>query len=184
MGEARSHRVFFALWPDHEAVAQLSALAHSLGGGGRLMRPASLHLTLAFVGSVTPTQLEVLGQIGTRIRGAAFDLSLDRIGFWPQRGILWAGCNRTPPPLRDLAGRMASALRESGFAVDSRAGSALLPHVTLARRVRCGSLPRLDTPIRWRADEFTLVESHLHPSAASYRILARFALDAAGPEAD
>lgn len=184
MGEARSHRVFFALWPDGEAAGQLSALAHSLGGGGRLMRPASLHLTLAFVGSVTPTQLELLAQLGAGVRGAAFDLSLDRIGFWPQRGILWAGCRQTPPPLRDLAGRLAAALQDAGFALDSRAGTALLPHVTLARRVRCSSLPRLETPIRWRADEFTLVESHLHPSAASYRILTRFALDAADPDAD
>lgn len=182
MGEARSHRVFFALWPDGEAVGQLSALAQSLAGGGRLMRPASLHLTLAFVGSVTPTQLDVLKQIGAGVRGATFDLSLDRIGFWPQRGILWAGCNQLPPPLRSLAGQLAVALRDAGFAIDSRAGTALLPHVTLARRVRCGSLPRLDTPISWRVDEFALVESHLHPSAASYKTLARFALDAADPD--
>lgn len=184
MGEARSHRVFFALWPDHEAAGQLSALAHSLAGGGRPLRPTALHLTLAFVGSVTPTQLALLAELGARVRGVAFDLSLDRIGFWPQRGILWAGCNRTPPPLRDLAGRLAGALRDAGFSGDTRAGTALLPHVTLARRIRCGSLPQLETPIRWRADEFTLVESYLHPSAASYKILARFALDAADPDAD
>ena len=52
MSEARSCRVFFALWPDDEATAHLSALAHDLTarGGARVMRPASLHLTLAFVG--------------------------------------------------------------------------------------------------------------------------------------
>ena len=39
MGEARSHRVFFALWPDDEATAHLSALAHELTtrGGGRVI---------------------------------------------------------------------------------------------------------------------------------------------------
>ena len=180
MSEARSHRVFFALWPDDEAVGHLSALAHSLAtGGGRVMRPASLHLTLAFVGSVTSTQVGRLEEIAAGIRAEAFDLSLDRLGFWPQRGILWAGCRRTPNPLRRLTERLVTDLRAAGFAIADHAGAAPVPHITLARRVRCPSLPRLGTPIRWRAGEFALVESRLHPSAASYKTLAGFHLDAA-----
>ncbi|OHC66654.1 MAG: 2'-5' RNA ligase [Rhodocyclales bacterium RIFCSPLOWO2_02_FULL_63_24] len=182
MAEAHSRRVFFALWPDDEAVGHLSALAHHLAtGGGRLMRPASLHLTLAFVGSVTPSQVDQLEAIAAGVRAEAFDLSLDRLGFWPQRGILWAGCRQTPAPLRSLAGLLAGELRAAGFAVEQRSGSALAPHVTLARRVRCTSMPRLETPIGWRVGEFALVETHLHPSAASYQTLASFPLDAADP---
>lgn len=184
MNEARSHRVFFALWPDQEAVAHLAALAHSLtgSGGGRLMRPATLHMTLAFIGSVTPTRLVELERIAAGIRAPAFDLSLDRLGFWPQRGILWAGCNTLPPSLRVLSERLAAALREAGFAIDHRAGAAQVAHVTLARRIRCASLPRLETPVRWRVDEFALVETHLHPSAASYKTLASFSLDEAAAD--
>ena len=178
MTEARSHRVFFALWPDDEAVGHLSALAHSLAGqGGRVMRPATLHLTLAFVGSVTATRLGELESIGAAIRGEAFELSLDRLGFWPQRGILWAGCRSAPSPLRRLCERLATELEAAGFALDRRTGAGQTPHVTLARRVRCQSLPRLETPIRWQVGEFALVESHLHPSAASYRTRAIFPLD-------
>ncbi|MCM2289059.1 MAG: RNA 2',3'-cyclic phosphodiesterase [Sulfuritalea sp.] len=178
MNEARSHRVFFALWPDPEATGHLAALAHSLAGsgGGRLMRPATLHLTLAFIGSAMPTRLAELERIAAGIRAPAFDLSFDRLGFWPQRGILWAGCRTLPPPLRALSERLAAGLREAGFAIDQRVGAALVPHVTLARGIRCASLPRLETPIRWRVDEFALVESHLHPSAASYKTLASFPL--------
>ena len=178
MGEARSHRVFFALWPDAEATAHLSALAHELTtrGGGRVMRPASLHLTLAFAGAVTPGQVPRLEEIAGGVRAESFDLSLDRLGFWPQRGILFAGCRSTPAPLRRLAGALAADLRAAGFAIDHRSGADLVPHITLARRARCASLPRLGTPIGWRVDEFALVESHLHPSAATYRTLARFAL--------
>lgn len=183
MGEARSHRVFFALWPDQEAVGHMAALAHSLaGGGGRLMRPVSLHLTLAFIGSVTPTELAELERIAAGIRVPAFDLNLDRLGFWPQRGILWAGCSTRSPPLSALSERLAVALRDAGFAIDPRAGAAQVAHVTLARRVRCASLPRLETPIRWRVDEFALVESHLHASATSYKTLASFPLDEAAAD--
>jgi 2'-5' RNA ligase len=140
------------------------------------MRPASLHLTLAFIGAVTPGQLPRLEEIAGGVRAESFDLNLDRLGFWPQRGILWAGCRQTPAPLRRLAGALAADLRAAGFAIDHRSGADLVPHVTLARRARCASLPRLGTPIGWRVDEFALVESHLHPSAATYRTLARFAL--------
>ncbi len=111
MGEARSHRVFFALWPDQEAGGDRGGLAPSLaGGGGRLMRPAALHLTLAFIGSVAPTELAELERIASGIRVPAFDLNLDRLGFWPQRGILWAGCSTRPPPLSALSERLAVAL--------------------------------------------------------------------------
>ncbi|MCK9389525.1 MAG: RNA 2',3'-cyclic phosphodiesterase [Sulfuritalea sp.] len=180
MSEACAHRVFFALWPDDEATSHLSALARNLAtGGGRVMRPASLHLTLAFVGSVMSTQVGQLEEIAAGIRAGAFDLSLDRLGFWPQRGILWAGCRQAPNPLRRLTELLVTDLRAAGFAIADHSAAAPVPHITLARRVRCPSLLRLGTPIRWRVGEFALVESHLHPSAASYKTLAGFPLDAA-----
>ena len=181
MTEARSHRVFFALWPDEEAAAHLSALAHNLaaGGGGRLIRPASLHLTLAFIGAVTPSRLVELQNLAAGLRADAFDLSLDRLGFWPQRGILWAGCRQMPPPLRRLVAALAAGLSAAGFPVEPRAAASQVAHITLARRIRCASLPRLETPICWRVDKFALVETDLHPSAASYKTLASFPLDEA-----
>lgn len=170
--------MFFALWPDDEAAAHLSALAQDLTarGGGRLMQPAALHLTLAFVGSVAPGLIPRLEEIAGAVRAGSFELSLDRLGFWPQRGILWAGCRQAPEPLRRLAGTLAADLRAAGFAIDQRSGADLVPHITLARRVRCGSLPRLGTPIGWHASEFALVESQLGHAATSYSTLARFPL--------
>ena len=178
MSEADSRRVFFALWPDDEAMSHLAALAQDLTGrgGGRVMRPESLHLTLAFVGSVSPDRIPQLEEIAGAVRADPFELSLDRLGFWPQGGILWAGFRQAPAPLRGLAAELATNLRAAGFAIDARAGANLAAHVTLARRVRCASLPRLGTPVNWQVGEFALVESQLHSSAANYRTLARFPL--------
>lgn len=177
MNEPRSHRVFFALWPGAEARSHLAALGHAMvGSGGRAMRPASLHLTLAFIGAVATEQLDTLRGVADEIRAGPFELSLDRLGFWPQRGILWAGCRQPPSPLRRLSERLDAGLVAAGFPLQRPEGKGLVPHVTLARRVRCRDLPRLETPIRWRVDGFALVESHLHPSAASYRTLSEFPL--------
>lgn len=172
-----AHRVFFAIWPSAEARSHLAALGHAMAGsGGRAMRPASLHLTLAFVGAVATEKLDPLRAIGAAVRGEAFELSLDRLGFWPQRGILWAGCHQPPSSLRRLSDRLDAGLAAAGFRLRHAGGNCLVPHVTLARHVRCRNLPRLETPIRWRVGGFALVESHLHPSVASYRTLAVFPL--------
>jgi 2'-5' RNA ligase len=186
MNETGRHRVFFALWPESAAVAHLSALGQNLAAGsGRLTRPESLHLTLAFLGAVAAARLPQLEEIAAGIRVEAFELSIDRLGFWPQRGILWAGCRQAPQPLLRLATELSDALRAADFSVDSRPGAARVPHLTLARAVRCAALPRLGTPIRWQASEFALVESRLKPSAASYLTLSSFPLGklaaAAGP---
>lgn len=181
MSEVPLRRVFFALWPDDEASSHLSVLARDLTtrGGGRVICPSSLHLTLAFVGPVAADRIPRLEEIAGAVRAESFELSLDRLGFWPQRGILWAGCRQTPAPLRALAGALVAGLRAAGFAIDARSAAGMSPHVTLARRARCASLPRLGTPINWQVGAFALVESHLQPSAASYRTLAGFPLAAA-----
>lgn len=178
MRKGRSRRVFFALWPEHEAAAHLSALAQELTtrGGGRVMRTESLHLTLAFVGSVAADRIPLLEEIANETRGESFELSLDRLGFWPQRGILWAGCRQPPAPLSQFIAALAARLRAAGFAFDHRSGADSVPHITLARGARCASLPRLGTPINWSVGEFALVESHQHPSMVSYKTLARFPL--------
>ncbi|MCF8178518.1 MAG: RNA 2',3'-cyclic phosphodiesterase [Sulfuritalea sp.] len=183
MNSSRTHRVFFALWPDAETASHLAALAQELArsGGSRLIHPESLHLTLAFIGSVTPIQLGQLEAIGKRVSAAPFDLNLDRLGFWPQRGILWAGCRQLPVPLKQLFASLNTELSAAGFVIGDHSGFARIPHVTLARRTRCSEVPRLGASISWRASEFALIESHLQSSGSRYETLASFGLEEAHP---
>ena len=181
MNEAR-HRVFFALWPDAAAASHLASLAGALTAhGGRLIKPSALHLTLEFIGEVSDVELMRLTEAASEVRGARFELALDRLGYWPRGGILWAGCRQVPAELRELGGALRAALSRADLSRGDRHPGDFAPHVTLARRARCASLPRLDTPIGWHVDRFALVESRLHPSAASYRVLAEFPLAAAAP---
>ncbi|MDO9449002.1 MAG: 2'-5' RNA ligase family protein, partial [Rugosibacter sp.] len=111
--EISKHRVFFALMPDDEIASHLLALGHHVAarGGGRLMPVQNLHLTLAFIGSVTATQMDTLIACAHTVSDAfiaslaAADQSegeldvrvcLNRLGFWPQGGVLWAGCRLSP----------------------------------------------------------------------------------------
>lgn len=65
------HRVFFALLPDDEIASHLLALGRHVvaRGGGRLTPLPNLHLTLAFIGSVTSTQMDTLVTCAQSVSG-------------------------------------------------------------------------------------------------------------------
>lgn len=163
-------RVFFALWPDAAALDALETAAASGNEscGGRRMRRDSLHLTLAFIGGVSPAQLDELLNLAGKLRVEPFDLTLEQLGWWPRNGIFWAGCQATPSRQHRLFGELSRALCAAGFTVDTRPH---FPHVTLLRNAHCGALPVLASPICWRVEAFSLVESQLQASGRLYSVL-------------
>ncbi|WP_126445403.1 RNA 2',3'-cyclic phosphodiesterase [Sulfuricystis multivorans] len=170
-GPSRTRRVFFALWPPPEALEGLDDLAGRVSRRceGRRTARDSLHMTLAFVGAVTQEQLDRLLAIGGRIQGEAFAMNIDRLGYWPHNRIIWAGCSEVPSCQRRLYDSLAGDLLAEGFRLDQRP---FVPHITLARKARCGELPRLERPIRWPVTEFALVESLPQPAERQYLSLS------------
>jgi 2'-5' RNA ligase len=101
---AHSHRIFFALWPDAEVMSHLAALGHSLASpGSRPMRPHSLHLTLAFLGSVTSAQLARLLLIAEGIRGEAFELASIASAFGRGTEFSGPGVGKRRRPCADFS---------------------------------------------------------------------------------
>jgi len=191
---AAPRRVFFALWPGPDVAKRLHALsadAHAACGGRRMKRD-TLHLTLAFLGEVDAERFELACAVADDVaaRGGAagmapspdMTLRIDRLAYWKHNRIVWAGCDEVPPALAALAGDLAAALREAGFALDSRPFAA---HVTLLRNAACpggsghlGPFAAFDWPI----DQFVLVQSRLDPGGAHYEIVRRWPVPGcAGP---
>jgi 2'-5' RNA ligase len=163
------------LWPDAPALEALQSAAHAgvVVCGGRRMRPDSLHMTLAFIGAVSATQIDALRAAAAGVRAAPFEVVLDRLGFWQHNRIFWAGGEASPSRQHRLWGELHNVLTGAGFPQEAHPW---FPHVTLARDAHCASVPTLPEPIRWQAREFTLVESSLQPSGARYRVLGRWPL--------
>lgn len=168
-----SARVFFALWPDELMAARQERLAQAClkSSGGRGLRRESLHLTLAFVGTVGVERLPQLQSIGADVAYPAFAFNLDLLGFWPHNNIVWAGLRESSPALAGLAERLAQALASSGFQLERRA---FFPHVTLLRDALLPPAPELNGPGQWQASEFRLVQSVT--GRGDYRILGRWPL--------
>jgi 2'-5' RNA ligase len=182
-----TRRLFFALWPDHETAEHLEMLSRSLAPrGAKPVHEHQLHMTLLFLGAVIEERLPLVMEAADKIQAEGFDITLDKLGFWPRGGVLYAGCRDVPSRqqgghqagsgpqrLRRLFDLLKASVKAAGFHVDSRP---YVPHVTLARRVRGLDLPRLATPMSWPVTEFALVESHLHQSGARYRTIANWPL--------
>ena len=168
-------RLFFALWPPAATVGALAAWAKEAQvlTGGRVTRPESIHLTLAFLGDVAEERVEDAIRAARSVRGARHALPIERAKVWTHNRVGWVGPERTPPALVDLTDSLRENLLAEGFAIEDRPFAA---HVTLLRKA--GKVSRLPPPppVVWPVDEFTLVCSRLWQKGSSYEVLARFGL--------
>lgn len=166
-------RLFFGLWPPPETAEALAQWAAPIARAsrGRLTRSETIHLTLAFLGSVPEPRLDDAVLAARSVAFAPFLLRLDEARYWTHNRILWAGASEAPGALSALAASLAVTLRGDGFAIEERS---FVAHVTLARRgdrpAEIPPLPRLDWPVH----EFVLVRSQPSTGGSNYTVLARF----------
>jgi 2'-5' RNA ligase len=169
-----------------EAVARAQAELRRLAPRAdvRWVDPASLHLTLKFLGEVPPARVDAIAAALAVVAGEHAPLVLRAAGLGAFRSarrarVLWAGITAGITELVRLAAGVDDALAGLGFARESRPFTG---HVTLAR-VRS---PRETAPLAgaleaaserelgaWRAAEVVLYRSYLRPSGAVYEALAR-----------
>lgn len=171
-----TQRLFFALWPHAEVREQLAACNRALGTKlGKAIDPKNLHLTLAFLGAVTPIQRECLLDAASGIRQDSFVLMLEALGYWPRPRIAWLGSKQAvPPALLNIVSALRQGMQACGLAPESRAFQV---HVSLRRKLaRRPTLTAVEA-VRWPVQDFALVESELNATGSVYRIIRRWALN-------
>jgi len=165
-----TRRMFFALWPD-DATRKLVARATKDAvrrSGGRPIAKERLHVTVAFLGGLTPAGLTIASTVPPVVVGP-FTLTLDTIGAFDS--TLWFGARSVPTPLMELERRLWEALEARGFMREPRI---YRPHLTLARRAR-----RVDAevePVEWPVAELALVESLPAGRNVHYEVLQTWPL--------
>jgi len=169
-------RMFLGIALDPSATEALIRLAANLRRPGDNLRwqpPESLHVTLVFLGSVTPTQHACLiDHLATLIAPPA-TIELDGIGAFERPGILYAYVTPTPSLLH-LQRAVTAVTQQCGFTPELRP---YRPHITLARGKR--SIPSFapqSLHTSFTAAEFLLYESRPTPTGSQYLISKRFAL--------
>lgn len=164
-------RCFLACWPARnigEHLHDLSGVAQKHSGGRRVALQ-NIHLTLAFLGDLMPTQRAAVEACCPPMERPLV-LTLDRLGYWRQGGILWAGSRTPDPDFVDFAENVRAALRRVGFRLDSRP---FVPHLTLLRKARRRPRVKID-PVDWPVTAYSLVASELTPAGANYSTRKRW----------
>lgn len=94
----------------------------------------NIHLTLKFLGDVSPANMEIIKQMLTMesAQHSAFDMRVEEIGSFPtskRPRVLWAGLN-APASLPSLARGIETASARLGYPAEERGFS---PHLTIGR---------------------------------------------------
>ncbi|MGC1687338.1 MAG: RNA 2',3'-cyclic phosphodiesterase [Candidatus Acidiferrales bacterium] len=179
-------RLFVALEIPEEirrALALFIERLRNVARGSRWVRAEGLHVTLKFIGEMSPEKVPELETALARVGlSPPVDVRLRGGGFFPNERhphIFWIGVEASPN-LAELAAAIDAQTRKSGVEAERRAYS---PHVTLARFKNEDGLPQLHEAVRvleplefgeFHASEFHLIRSEPQAGGSRYTRLASF----------
>ena len=166
-------RVFFALWPDASVREQIAVAAAAVitNAQQRVVPVDNYHLTIAFIGALSPAAVPDIITSAHSVRFAPFELVLQQAGYWQRSRIAWlapAGC---PQSLATLVDDLWNKLAGLGLMLDSRQ---FRPHLTLARDADEVASVQLVPALRWHVQSFALLESTPGSAGPVYTVLEEF----------
>lgn len=163
-------RLFVALRLPPDTVERLAAWQADALGGGRIVSPDHLHLTLAFLGATPAGKLDAVLAELRDAAGAARRPVLRVARYRETRNVAMLALDDERGEAIDLALDLQTRLEALG--VYRREYRSWLPHVTV---LRFRDRPRLQPPLPDLGDfspsEAAAYLSRLHPSGARYEVL-------------
>lgn len=182
-------RIFIAVELPGPVVEHLEMLQNRMEGmleNVRWVKPASIHLTLKFLGDTDSETLEPLSRAVRKhtVSQKAFTLSLADTGAFPNMTrprIIWVGLGGDRESLSGLQQRIESELEGLGYGKENRS---FRPHLTLGRVTSSpGGIAGLKEAMEWNnaveapsftVEGLTLFKSDLQPRGAVYTPLERY----------
>jgi 2'-5' RNA ligase len=130
-------RAFIAFDIDNDLVLKkLSEIQNSLVGTGadlKLVEPKNIHVTMRFLGEISPSIVDAIYEEMKKIAFKPFDIELKGLGAFPNlryARVVWVGIQKGADKLESVFDQLEPCLRRLGFRPDSKGFS---PHLTIAR---------------------------------------------------
>ncbi len=134
-------RSFLSFDIDDQTVKKKLAHAQKLlvqtGADVKLVETENIHITIRFLGNITPQTAEKIHQEMQKIQFTPFTVQIKGLGVFPDLHyprVVWAGITQGADELRSVFNQLEPRIRSLGFAADPKGFSA---HLTIAR-VRSG----------------------------------------------
>lgn len=182
-----SIRSFIAFDIDNDAVLRKITDAQNLliktGANLKLVKPENIHITMRFLGNITPPMVEKIFEEMKKVQFTPFDVKIQGTGVFPHMRyprVVWVGITEGADQMRSIFSQLEPRLRELGFAPDSKGFS---PHLTIARvksgmnkaeLVKCISENANSEFGVIRAECLRLKRSNLTPKGPVYSTLKEF----------
>jgi 2'-5' RNA ligase len=157
------HSLFFAIFPNAQDVASLAERGallndrHSLKG--TLTEPHRLHVTLHDLGgyeTVPPKKVQAALEAAVTLAPPSFDVVFDQaMTYANSKAFVLCGDDGVSA-LADFRQRLGEALADAGLKPER----SFTPHMTVAYTHRKIERHAIE-PIRWTADSFALIDSHV-----------------------
>ena len=180
-----TRRCFIAITVPESVRTQIQRAQSRMKRGGfkaSYVRPANIHLTLAFLGDVLLDRIHnAAGAVDAGVLGhAPFSLEAAQLGYFGKRGsprAIWSHIEGDVDRLRALQADLTEALILNAFPLDGRK---FMPHLTMARiRTPKRNVPLVDHLKNDAHQKFgtipvtqlLLIESILHPEGPEYVVL-------------
>ncbi len=152
----------------------------------RWVEPKSTHLTLKFLGEISPSQVDdvIIATKQACESVTPFQLSLQDLGGFPNLDrprVLWVGISGDVEQIRSLAKSIEIEMRNVGFPKEKRP---FRPHLTISRIKSLKGIQPLILAVKnklfscepFEVREIFVMKSQLHPQGAIYTPLDRISL--------
>jgi len=169
--------------PVRKRMADMQSLLVRTRAHLKLVKPQNIHVTLRFLGNITPNMVEKIFEEMKRVQFTPFDVKINGLGAFPHLRyprVVWAGITEGADQLRDIFSQLEPRLRNLGFAPNTKGFS---PHLTVARVKSRRNKAELAKFVNENADcEFGTIKadclklkrSNLTPRGPIYSVLKEF----------
>jgi 2'-5' RNA ligase len=157
-------RSFLAFDIEEETVLRNLSNVHGMlvetGANLRLVKPENIHITVRFLGNISPRLVDEIHAEMEKIDFAPFEVEVKGLGVFPglkRMRVVWAGIHAGANNLREIFNQLEPRLRRLGFKPDVKGFS---PHLTVARVKTGRNKAELAKRVRELEDfEFGLVKA-------------------------
>jgi 2'-5' RNA ligase len=118
-------------------LAAVQGLLLQTGADLKLVEPQNIHITVRFLGNITPPMVEKIFEEMKQVQFVPFNVQIKGLGAFPDLRyprVVWAGMTEGADQLKNVFSQLEPRLRGLGFTPDHKGFS---PHLTIAR-VRSG----------------------------------------------
>ena len=130
-------------------------------------------MTLHFVGTVDSSVVDCMRQQSRAVEAEGVEITIDSCGRFAGARVGWIGCSALPGPLDRLHQDLGRQLMRCDYMPERRA---FRPHVTVARKLGSAPSPIEFETLRWKVDNFVLLESRAAEQGVKYHVVETYPL--------